>query len=633
MKNKTHTQLHDFLKFIVHTTGMAAWTLLLTVSCFAAKLTPAVQKYITNANSQNKISVVILYKKTSAPAAPGTIKHKGAPAAYIQSISTKPSPQTIFPASEKNNVVDLWLINGYAAQVSQETLKTISQDEQVQAIFENFTVQTPKVTPLGYTQSNLQPPWGLDKTGAIQSWEAFNVSGLNVRIGHLDTGIDAAHPDLQGKVAAWAEFDAFGNKVQNSVPHDSGFHGTHTAGTLVGGSTSGCPIGVAPNAKLLSALVLNGMQGTLAQVVAGMQWVLDPDENPNTDDGAHILNMSLGAPGQYQIFQTVVDQLLEANVLPIFAIGNNGPGNADAPGNTVGAVSVGATSFSDTITNFSGGGTITWEQEDYTKPEIAAPGYGILSTIPNGRYQSYSGTSMATPHVSGAAALLMESSPGADILAIKNTLLNTSIDIGATGLDERSGHGRLDILAALSSLLNISLVRGTVRNQQGIVPAIIKLKDSSGQIIKTARADAETGQFFLSVPDGAFTLSASFGISKSDHKPLQTQKGTVNEVEFMLSASANKLDNMLVYPNPYKPSRGDQHIYFEGVPEDTKINVYSFSGLLIKELSGTSLGQCTWDARNDYAEPIASGLYFYLASYYDPDNGWQYKKGKMAVIR
>ncbi len=612
---------------------MCVISILMTYSCFAAQLSPAVQKFLLNTNNQNRIPVVIIYKRADRTSLPGQSKYKNAPAAYLQAINTKPAIQSVFPKAENNHVVDLWLINGYAARVLPGRLKTIAQDSRVEMITENGVVQTPDIMTLGKTKMNAQPPWGLDKIGTLQAWEAFSVSGQTIRIGHLDTGIDVTHADLQGKVCAWAEFDAFGNKVKDSVPHDSGFHGTHTAGTLVGGDVSGYPIGVAPNAKLISALVLNGTQGTLTQVVAGIQWVLDPDGNPYTDDGAHILNMSLGASGQFPVFQKVVDQLLAANVLPIFAIGNKGPGQADAPGNTVGPIAVGATSFSDSVVHFSGGGEITWKGKNYVKPEIAAPGHGILSSIPGNRYQSYSGTSMATPHVAGAAALILEAMPGIDVRTLKNTLFKTSRDIVHPGVDERSGHGRLDILAAMASLRRVSLVRGVVRNQSGVVTASLTLKDSFGKRIKSVRADPRTGQFFLTVPKGEFTLSASFGISRSSRKLMMAQKGIVSEVEFVLDTSTNKLDNLLVYPNPYKPARGDQHIYFEGIPEDTKISVYSFSGKLIKQISGTLEGQCLWDGKNEEAEPVAGGLYFYLASYYDPDNGWQYKKGRMAVIR
>jgi hypothetical protein len=363
-----------------------------------------------------------------------------------------------------------------------------------------------------------------------------------------------------------------------------------------------------------------------------MQWALDPDGDPSTDDGAHILNMSLGASGQYEVFRSLVEKLLAAGVLPVFAIGNNGKGQADAPGNTPGALSVGATSLSDAVAPFSGGGEVTWSGAKHMKPELSAPGTAIESTVPHGKYQTLSGTSMAAPHVAGAAALLLEARPGLPVDEIKSLLFKSAVDVDAPGMDARSGRGRLDVLAALSALMNVSIVRGQSRNGEGPMPATIRVRDQAGRITKVVRSDAETGQFQVALAEGDYTVEASFGAAKGVQKALHVGSSAVVNLDFFFNASNENLDSLLVYPNPFKPARGDQTVTFDGLPENAKIAVYSFSGDLVRELSGAAGGQFVWDARTGEGQPVAAGLYFYVASSYNEGKGWEHNRGKLMVM-
>ena len=133
---------------------------------------------------------------------------------------------------------------------------------------------------------NKASAWGIP-VGGLAARGAYGASGKGVKVGVLDTGVDASHPDLQGKVADWAEFDSNGEEVPNSQPHDTARHGTHVAGTIAGGRSSGRWIGMAPDAKLAVAIALDGVQGgTDAQVLAGIDWAVDR--------GVDVLNMSLG---------------------------------------------------------------------------------------------------------------------------------------------------------------------------------------------------------------------------------------------------------------------------------------------------------------------------------------------------
>ena len=119
-------------------------------------------------------------------------------------------------------------------------------------------------------QDNKASAWGIAAIGALSVWGAYGARGGGVKIAILDTGFDPNHPDLEGKLASWAEFDHLGRKVPGSAAHDSDQHGSHVAGTAVGGNASGKWIGVAPEAKVAAALVLNGSAGgTDAQISGG----------------------------------------------------------------------------------------------------------------------------------------------------------------------------------------------------------------------------------------------------------------------------------------------------------------------------------------------------------------------------
>jgi subtilisin family serine protease len=569
--------------------------------------------------------IVIARAASSSPLAAAHGRFASPALALRAAAASRPAAQALVPGAR--NVKDLWIVNGYALDASEASLADLAKNPNVE-VLDNFSVRTPEVTPLAAPRNSAMENWGLAKIGAQTAWNGFGVTGRGVRIGHLDTGVDASHPDLQGKLAAWAEFDSNGNRVM-SAPHDSAIHGTHTAGTLVGGSASGAPIGVAPGAKLISGLVLNGGNGTLLQVLAGMQWVLDPDGNPATDDGAQILSMSLGASGQYTVFQNITDRLLAAGVLPVFAVGNAGPGNADAPGNCAGAMSVGATMYSDVIASFSGGGNVTWSGRSYVKPEISAPGYGIPSAIPGGLYQTLSGTSMATPHVAGAAALLFEAHPGLTVDQLKNALTSTAVELGAPGQDVRFGAGRLDVAAALAAVTERSVVQGFAEGQGQPVAASILVKNVHGQVLRSIRSDSSTGRFEVSLDQGAYVLEASFGQNRGVARTVTLAKGAVVTVNFAFSASSG-LDNLLAYPNPFRPGK-DDHMTFDGVPEDTKVTVYTMSGEKVKEFGGA--GQIQWDGKNDAGETLAAGAYYFLASRYDGDRGWEHKKGMVAVLK
>jgi subtilisin family serine protease len=259
--------------------------------------------------------------------------------------------------------------------------------------------------------------WGLKALGVPELWNKHKLSGKEVRIGHLDTGVDGKHPSLKDAVAAFAQFDYFGRRiVPDPKPWDSDDHGTHTAATIAGRPvSSGRRIGVAPKASLVSGMVIEGGKVT-ARVLAGLNWCLDQQ--------VRAINMSLGFRGYWTDFETIVNIVRSRNILPIFAVGNEGPGTSRSPGNYGEALSVGAVDQETKIADFSSSQKFP-RPEDAIVPDIVAPGVDVVSAKPGRGYQEMSGTSMATPHIAGLAALLFEAVPTATARQVETAIFNS----------------------------------------------------------------------------------------------------------------------------------------------------------------------------------------------------------------
>jgi subtilisin family serine protease len=249
-------------------------------------------------------------------------------------------------------------------------------------------------------------PWHLSKVDAPKIWAA-GYKGAGTVIGILDTGIDASHHEFAGKKIAFAELTRTGHQVPGAPAHDKGNHGTH-----VSGIAAGATCGVAPEADLAVACVLGAGGGTFAQIAAGIDWLASV-----TVDGldVDVINASLGITGYHVGLYVAIQRALRIDaILTVAAIGNAGArgiNNHSSPGNYDIVLGIGATDASDVPAPFSDWGVVP-AHGGIPKPDIAAPGVMVLSAIPGGGFAAMSGTSMAAPCVSGAAALRIEQVPG-----------------------------------------------------------------------------------------------------------------------------------------------------------------------------------------------------------------------------
>jgi subtilisin family serine protease len=283
--------------------------------------------------------------------------------------------------------------------------------------------------------------WGLDLMGVPRLWDQ-GLDGSGVRVGHLDTGVDGKHPALRKAVAAFAEFDELGRQVRPEPrSHDTDDHGTHTAGTIAGRPVQGRSIGVAPKALLCSAIVIEGGD-VVARVLGGMDWAVG--------QGVKILSMSLGFRGWWDDFLPLTRILRTRGILPVFAVGNEGAGTSRSPGNYSEALSVGAVDRNQRVASFSSSDRFR-RKRDPVVPDLLAPGVDVISAKPRGGYQAMDGTSMATPHVAGLAALLWQARPEASVSRIERAIFRSCV-LPPGASPGRYGKGIPDGPKALQSL-------------------------------------------------------------------------------------------------------------------------------------------------------------------------------------
>jgi subtilisin family serine protease len=426
-----------------------------TAATAAAAPTPALADRLAQAGPGDRIAVIATFADQVPEGA-----HDDRPEALLRALRrTAAGDAAGIAADVAGPVRPFWLVNAAAFAGTPAEIRAVARDPAVATV----DLDTPvgiadaraDAVPVPFPDAG-RGNWGLDAIRAPAAWQAFGVRGEGVLIGSIDTGVDPAAKDLAGRIAGWHDFVA-----GSPAPRDDNGHGTHTAGTMVGGGAGGGPIGVAPGARLLVARAMgaNG-SGSGSALLAAAQWMTDPDGNPATADQPAVVNNSWSASSANDTwFRPMIRRWLDLGIVPVFAAGNTGPsaGSVGSPAGYPEAVAVGATDTDGTIPAFSARGPVVWQDADglgppagtvLQKPDLVAPGVGITSTVGAG-YLAYSGTSMASPHVAGVAALVRQLDPGLTAAQVAGILRDSAVDVGAPGADAASGAGRVDALRAL----------------------------------------------------------------------------------------------------------------------------------------------------------------------------------------
>jgi thermitase len=323
-----------------------------------------------------------------------------------------------------------------SAPNTKEALAALQKDPAVLYAEPNWVAKaydaTPATPKLGFALKGgdelLEKLWGMSKIEAAAAWQ--KTTGEGVKVAVVDTGIDYNHPDFGNRVIDKGR-DFASNHADAMDDH---YHGTHCAGTIGAGLGNGGVVGVAPNVSLIAVKVLSASgSGSYDGVANGIIYAADA--------GAQVLSMSLGGPQSSKVIDDAVKYALGKGVLVVAAMGNENSESPSYPAACAGVMPVGATTVSDTRSSFSNFGKHI---------SVGAPGSDILSTVPHGGYKLLSGTSMATPHTSGLAALVKAAHPEFSAAQIRAKIEQTADDLGDKGFDKFFGNGRINARRAVT---------------------------------------------------------------------------------------------------------------------------------------------------------------------------------------
>lgn len=341
---------------------------------------------------------------------------------------------------------NLWLVRGATLSLAPNAIQKLKKEPWVHGVYEDkFRKMIPKIpnSPVGGSlkEVGVEEVWGLDRIGLSQIREEFpELNGSGVTVGILDTGIQSRHPELNGKVVGFRDF-------VNGITHDydDHGHGTHVAGTIAGKAT-----GMAPQSRLMMAKIFGAVGGGQdSTILEAMQWQFDPDGDPTTADFPRVVSNSWGADiaegihdlEEFLPYHLAIQTWIHGGMIPVFAAGNSGMSPNGMPGGLPDVISVGAFDVNGNIADFSSMGPNLWKIGNTVmtlmKPDVSAPGVAIASSIPGNQYAVWDGTSMATPHVTGAIALLLQADPKLTVAEVKSLVLETSEKKG----DNQFGYG------------------------------------------------------------------------------------------------------------------------------------------------------------------------------------------------
>lgn len=462
-------------------------------------------------DSTARYAVLLRDPPGAAHALRATAGDRAATAAALRQRHALAKQALLDAAPLRNTVASSWLANALFVDLDPQEAAALSARPEVASVHPVAQVSLPPAPKQAADEAPGDTPeatWGLHRTRALEARQRFGVDGSGVVVGILDSGIDPDHPDLAGKTLAFESF-----VDDTTEPNDENGHGSHCAGTIAGGAASGRAIGVAPGVKLVVGKIFSKAGLTTEEVIlAGMEWIVDPDGVPNSGDEPRLISNSWGGGPGRVVFRPAVQAWRALGILPIFAAGNDGPREETlgTPGSYPEVLAVGATTVEETVAEFSSRGPAFWDGVELIKPDVSAPGRKVTSARVGGGYKVLSGTSMATPHVSGLAALVAQARPDLDAEGLRQLLEATTLDRGPLGRDPDWGTGRIDCVATLAVATDGGALEGEVVDSAGVpVPwASVRL-----QGVERAVGLDDAGRFRVRLPAGSYQLEVTaFGL-------------------------------------------------------------------------------------------------------------------------
>lgn len=504
-------------RFIIFAYLFFPFWLTAQVSPGSGKISLMVQNQL---RAQNKIPVVIYFSQASVPRTAG-LSSKSEKAVFVheqlREFSIEKQRDAIAMIEQSNTVYQSYhIVNALAATLDRSLIEQLSTLKEVVHIALDAPVRLDApVEQLEFSSNNAVPEWGIQVIRADKVWEK-GIRGQGVVIGGQDTGYDWNHPAIKSKYRGLQEngtvshdynwHDAIHelSPLNNDTillasnnpcgldvkfPCDDGQHGTHTMGTMVGEDEMN-QIGVAPMAQWIGCRNMERGWGKPSTYMECFEWFLAPTDldgqNPDPALAPHVINNSWYCPelegcdpGNWIYMEMAVQNLRNAGVFVVVSAGNNGNacGRINAPPAMFeSSFAVAATAIQDTvegqfidaIAGYSSWGPVTVDNSNRMKPDISAPGSRVRSSIPPDGYASFSGTSMAGPHVAGVVALVISANPHLagkvneiqDILELTADPMTRQDSCGSFTAAEIPnfiyGHGRINALNAVEMAMNMT---------------------------------------------------------------------------------------------------------------------------------------------------------------------------------
>jgi len=398
----------------------------------------------------------------------------------------------------KGNVQEyrsFYIVNVVYVKATEDVIKKISKYSEVAEIGMNKKIEVdwPKIASASINENQVQSTeWGIDKVGAPAVWNGFGIDGAGVVVGVIDTGVDYTHEALMTKWRGYNPADPSSPNPEGnwfdavngqSLPYDipSIPHGTHVTGTILGQDPDGeNVIGVAPGAQFITAKAFSEDGGYDNWLLAAGEWMLAP--GGDASKAPDIINNSWGGgSGMDEWYREMVQTWRAAGILPVFSAGNQDggaapPASVSSPANYPESFAVGATDKNNLRGSFSQLGPSPYAAPDDLKPDIAAPGVNVRSSVPGGYESGWSGTSMAAPHISGTAALLLSYNAALAPDELEQIITSTATPLTDTDYPTAPnygyGHGLVNAFNAVSSVASgIGTIQGKV-----LEPGIDSLK-------------------------------------------------------------------------------------------------------------------------------------------------------------
>ncbi|RAJ46261.1 subtilisin family serine protease [Kitasatospora sp. SolWspMP-SS2h] len=537
------------------------------------------------AGGQDATFFVVLKDRADLGGAKGKGSHaEKAKAAYQELRDTAARSQDALKKyldREKVGHQDYWIANAVQVTGDAGLVAKLAKRSDVRRIVKAQAYRiddTPLAAAPSADAGDGTPEWGVKDIGADQVWSRYGARGEGVVIANVDSGVQYDHPDLVADYRGnngdgtftddYNFYDPTGTCATPSTPCDNNGHGTHTMGTMV--AKNG--IGVAPDAKWIAAKGCESSQCSDEYLLKAGQWLLAPTDhngnNPRPDLAPNIVNNSWGG-GDTTFYQDIVEAWNSAGIFEAFAAGNDGDGTtcstSHAPGSQAPSYGVGAYDVNGRIASFSGFGPSLVDGS--AKPNISAPGVNVRSTWPGSAYMAESGTSMATPHVAGAVALLWSAAPSliGDIDGTRALLDQGARDVddthcgGTAGANNVWGEGRLDILKSVDLAPHTAVDitgRATDRKTGAALPGITVKVSSQATGTRTVTT-APDGTYRLALAPGSYDVAASgYGYANFELKGLTVTTGQPQSVPLAMTAVASHAVTGTVLDVTGKPLAG-----------------------------------------------------------------------------